>query len=85
MLVTMSSGLAADPPGIFSAAAITPTILIGKSNLAAAKIVPKTEAAPHISYFMPIIPAGGFKEFPPVSKVMPFPTKTIGLLVVFAP
>jgi leucyl aminopeptidase len=31
------------------------------------------------AYFISSIPAPGFKEIPPLSKVTPLPTKTIGL------
>ena len=51
----------------------------------AARITPKAEAAPPMSYFISSIAAGGFREMPPVSKVMPLPTMTIGALVLAAP
>jgi len=38
-----------------------------------------TLAAPHMSYFISSISAPGFSEMPPVSKVMPLPTSTMGL------
>ena len=42
-------------------------------------IVPKTEAAPHMSYFISSISAAGLSEIPPASKVNPLPTSTMGL------
>jgi hypothetical protein len=34
-------------------------------------------AAPAMSNFIPTIPAGGFNDRPPVSKVIPLPTRAI--------
>ena len=66
------------PSGKFSQPANTPMTFNGRFNSAIAFIVPKTDAAPHISYFISSISAAGFKEIPPASKVKPLPTNTIG-------
>ncbi len=83
--VTTSPGLVALLPGMFSAAATMPTTLIGRSSSASVCIKPNTVAAPHISNFISSIPAPGFNEMPPVSKVMPLPMSTIGFLLAAAP
>ena len=75
MLVTTSPGLVARPLGMFSAAAITPTILMGSFIIEAAFIAPNTVPAPPISNFISSILAPGFRLMPPVSNVMPLPTK----------
>ncbi len=41
-------------------------------------MAPITAAAPPISIFMSDMPGPGFSEMPPLSKVIPFPTSTIG-------
>ena len=46
---------------------------------------PSTVAAPHMSYFISSMPAPGFNEMPPLSKVMPLPTNTYGLSPVWPP
>ena len=78
MLVTTSPGLVARPEGMFSAQATTATMFRGKSNCVTACITPMTVAAPPMSYFISSMPAPGFRLIPPVSKVMPLPTKAIG-------
>ena len=85
MLVTMSPGLVALPPGIFSVVGIIPTTFMGSFISAIAVMVPNTLAAPHISYFISSIFAAGFKEMPPVSKVTPLPTNTIGFSFLLKP
>ncbi len=40
--------------------------------------VPRTAAAPDMSYFMSSMFCAGLIEMPPVSKVTPFPTSTTG-------
>ena len=54
-------------------------------SLARAIITPNTEAAPHISHFISSIAGDGFNDIPPVSKVIPFPTRTIGFSPAFPP
>ena len=51
---------------------------------ATAFMVPSTLAAPDMSNFISSISGAGFSEMPPVSKVMPLPTSTIGLFVGLA-
>ena len=85
MEVTMSPGLVAEPPGMFSVAGIRPTTLIGSSIRARALKVPSTLAAPHMSYFISSMPSPGLREMPPVSKVMPLPTSTTGLSPALPP
>ena len=75
ILVTTSPGLVARPLGMFSAAAMTPTMLIGSFIIDAALIAPKTDPAPPISNFISSILAPGFRLMPPVSNVMPLPTR----------
>ncbi len=74
----MSPGLVALLPGMFSAAAMMPTTLIGSCISASASMVPSTLAAPHMSNFISSMPAPGFRLMPPVSKVMPLPTSAWG-------
>ena len=85
MLVTMSPGRVALPPGMFSVAGITPTTFSGSFIAATALSVPKTLPAPDMSYFISSISAAGFSEMPPVSKVTPFPTRTTGFCLFGPP
>ena len=78
MLVRISPGLIAPASGMFSHVAIKPTALMPKSSSPMALKVPNTLAAPHISYFISSISAPGLSEIPPVSKVIPLPTNTVG-------
>jgi len=78
MLVTMSPGLIALPPGMFSVEGMMPTTLSGRRMSAAAFSAPSTLAAPHMSNFISSISAEGLIEIPPVSKVMPLPTSATG-------
>ncbi len=48
-VLTMSPGLEAVPEGMFSAAAMTPTTLMGSLRSATVLTVPNTLAAPHMS------------------------------------
>ena len=48
---------------------------IGSFNCAIAKTAAITAAAPDISDFIASMPLAGFNARPPVSKVMPLPTK----------
>ena len=83
--VTMSPGRLALPPGMFSVAGTMTVRLIGSPMRATAFMVPRTLAAPHMSYFISSISAAGLSEMPPVSKVTPLPTRTIGFSPVLAP
>ncbi|MNV73244.1 hypothetical protein D3C71_1663820 [compost metagenome] len=85
MLVTTSPGFTARPSGMFSHAGIKPTTLIAGCSSANARKVPSTLAAPHMSNFISSISAEGLMEMPPVSKVIPLPTKTTGALFLAAP
>ena len=70
---TTSPGRCAEPPGIFSVAATMPVTLMRGRSCPRACIAPSTEAPPAISPFIDSIPAAGFSDMPPVSKVMPLP------------
>ena len=70
---------------MFSAEAITPITFIFKFNSLIVFIVPNTLAAPHISYFISSIPLLGLIDIPPVSNVIPFPTRAIGFSLLLAP
>ena len=85
MLVTTSPGFKALPPGMFSQATIKPTTLTAGCSWAKASKVPNTLAAPHISNFISSMPGPGLSEIPPVSKVMPLPTNTVGAWASAAP
>ena len=78
MLVTMSPGRVALPPGMFSVVGIKPMTFSGSFICAAARRVPNTLPAPDMSYFISSISAAGFSEMPPVSNVMPLPMSTTG-------
>ena len=78
MLVTMSPGLIALPPGMFSVAGMMPTTFNGRRMSAAALTAPSTLAAPHMSNFISSISPAGLMEMPPVSNVMPLPTSATG-------
>ena len=71
-----SPGLVALAAGIFSAIQVIPTTLPLWPVCANASIVPNTVAEPPMSYFISSMPAPGLSEIPPVSKVIPLPTKT---------
>ena len=75
----------ADPLGIFSAAATIPTIFILSFKLDTNCRVAKVVAAPDISIFISSILAPGLREMPPVSKVTPLPTITVGAFFLPAP
>ena len=68
--VTGAVGVA---PGMFSQPASTPMTLMGSCNWARACMVPSTEAAPPMSYFISSMPSAGLMEMPPESKVSPCP------------
>ena len=76
MLVTTSPGFVAPPLGMFSAAATIATTFSGNPSSVTARMVPKTLAAPPMSNFISSILAPGFREMPPLSKVIPLPTST---------
>ena len=55
-----------------------------ETGVAHALITPNTLAAPDISYFISSMAFPGFKVKPPESKVIPFPTNTMGALFLSA-
>ena len=81
----MSPGRVAVAEGIFSQAGITPITFSGRSISPTACMVPSTDAAPHMSYFISSMPPPGLSEIPPVSKVMPLPTSTTGASFALPP
>ena len=85
MLVTTSPGLTALLEGMFSQLGINPTTLTLGLNTDSALKTPNTLAAPHMSNFISSISLAGLMEIPPVSKVMPLPTKTVGATAFAAP
>ena len=70
---------------MFSAQTKSPTTLTLAFSLARVCIIPNTDAAPHISHFISSIAEPGLSEIPPVSKVMPLPTRTSGCLSLAPP
>ena len=84
-VVTMSPGLVAPPPGMFSQVGTTAIAFTGAFMPASARSAPSTLAAPAMSYFISSISAAGLSEMPPVSKVMPLPTSTTGFFDLAAP
>ncbi len=76
--VTTSPGRCALPLGMFSTRPMMPTALTFALRAASSCMRPTTQAAPAMSPFMSSMPAAGLSEMPPVSKVTPLPTKTIG-------
>ena len=81
----MSPGRWAWPSTAFSTSPMMPTTLTLALRAASACIRPVTAAAPPMSPFMSSMPAAGFIELPPVSKVTPLPTKAIGLSLGLPP
>src|SRR5829696_6936279 len=73
-----SPGLKASPPGRFSVAGTSATTSSGRSMAPIASIAPSTAAPPLMSNFMSSMPAEGFMEIPPESKVTALPTRTTG-------
>ena len=60
---------------MFSADGIQPVTRIGRPSSAIALTAPRTAAAPAMSDFISSMLAAGLMEMPPVSKVMPLPTR----------
>ena len=85
MLVTTSPGLTARPLIRFSQLGIKPTTLMAGLSSASARNTPNTLAAPDMSNFISSISGAGLIEMPPLSKVMPLPTSTVGALLLAAP
>ena len=74
-LLRMSPGLIARPPGMFSVAGTTPITRIGALSSAIARMAQATAAPPAMSSFIRSMPSAGLIEMPPVSNVMPLPTR----------
>jgi hypothetical protein len=75
MAVCTSPGFCALPSGMFSAAqTMAMTRTLGLSR-AMARMAPSMAAPPAMSYFIFSILSAGLMEMPPVSKVMPLPTR----------
>ena len=83
--VTTSPGRQALPPGMFSTAGTMPMTLSGKARRARVLKTPSTLPPPLMSYFISSRSAPGLSEMPPVSKVRPLPTSTIGLAAASPP
>ncbi len=60
---------------MFSVEGTTAIRSTGRPSSAIAAKASSTAAAPDMSNFISCIPAPGFSEMPPVSKVTPLPTK----------
>ena len=75
MAVCTSPGFCALPSGMFSAAHTTQMTRTFGLSSAMARMAPSMAAAPAMSYFIFSMLSAGFREMPPVSKVMPLPTK----------
>ena len=73
--VTTSPGFVALPPGIFSVHGAIAVTLISGLIAEMASIAAITDAAPVISAFIASIPGAGLILMPPVSNVIPLPTR----------
>ena len=60
---------------MFSVVGTTPTTRIGALSSAMARMAQTTAAPPAMSSFIRSMPSAGLIEMPPVSKVMPLPTR----------
>ena len=70
-----SDGRVAVSLTMFSASGAQPSTAIGSFSCAIANTDAITAAAPDISDFIASMPSAGLRARPPVSKVIPFPTK----------
>ena len=73
--VSTSPGRCAVPDGMFSAIGTVAITSIGSRSRAASTTVAITAAAPPMSEVMWCMLAAGLIEMPPVSNVMPLPTR----------
>ena len=71
----MSDGRVAVSLGMFSASGAHDSMATFNFNSAIAITAALTAAAPLMSDFIASIPSAGFSAKPPVSKVIPLPTK----------
>ena len=67
---------------MFSAKGAHASIATGTLSRASAIVAAQTAAAPDISDFIASIPTAGFRARPPVSKVIPLPTKAYFFLAL---
>ena len=72
--VSTSPSFTAEPLGMFSTSASTPSTFTFNFWAAMACTPPSTAAAPAMSPFMSTMPSVGFSDSPPLSKVTPLPT-----------
>ena len=75
MAVSDVAGLEALPEGMFSAAQTMAMTLTAGLSWAMARMAPIMAAPPAMSYFIFSMLSAGLMEMPPVSKVMPLPTR----------
>src|ERR1700679_3675895 len=75
MAVTTSPGLKALPSGMFSQEQTMQRTRTFGLSWAMARMAAIMEAAPAMSYFILSMLSAGLMEIPPVSKVMPLPTR----------
>ena len=75
MAICTSPGFCALPEGIFSVAHTMPMTFTFGFSSAIARMAPIMVAPPAMSYFIFSMPSAGLIEMPPVSKVIPFPTR----------
>ena len=73
--ICTSPGFCAFPDGIFSVAQTMPITLTFGFSSAMARMAPIMVAPPAMSYFIFSMPSAGLMEMPPVSKVIPLPTR----------
>ena len=73
--VCTSPGFCALPSGMFSAAHTMPMTRTFGLSSAMARMAPIMAAPPAMSYFIFSMLSAGLMEMPPVSKVMPLPTR----------
>ena len=74
IVLTISPGFCAFPPGMFSVAGTTAITFIRGCNSAIANILDITAPPPAMSPFISPILVAGLIEIPPESNVIPFPT-----------
>ena len=74
--VITSPGRIAEPEGMFSAVATRPVTRTAARRPASADMAAITAAPPAMSVFMAFMPSFGLSESPPLSNVMPLPTRT---------
>ena len=83
--VMTSQGRYAAPPTPFSASASRPVTLTGTASSRQAASTASTTAEPLMSVFMASMPSAGLMSRPPVSKVIPLPTRTTRGVFAVAP